>query len=210
MLTRGLENPWGSAHFVTSHDGFPRADITAYEQKHNESNGEDNNDGHNENCSRNWGAEGPSDDPAILAARQRVARSLIATLLMALGTPMLLAGDESLRTQNGNNNAYCQDNEMSWIDWERAESPDCRQTTEFVARVIALRKQHPLLRETRFLFGDREVLPGLYDVGWFDEHGDLLTIEAWQDPEGRAFTPRRAGPGLNCQTEVFLMIPTAK
>jgi len=145
----------------------------------------------------------------MLETRKRVARSLIATLLIALGTPMMLAGDESLRTQNGNNNAYCQDNDLSWIDWERAQAPDGRQMTEFVARVIALRKHHPLLRETRFLFGDREVLPGLFDVGWFDENGDPLTIEAWEDPEGRAFTLRRAGPGLNGETEVLLMMLNA-
>ena len=209
LFNRRFRKPWASINFVTSHDGFTLADVTAYEQKHNEANREDNNDGHNENCSRNWGAEGPTDDPAILATRKRVARSLIATLLMALGTPMMLAGDESLRTQNGNNNAYCQDNEISWINWEHAASPDGRQMTDFVARVIALRKQHPLLRETRFLFGDREVLPGLFDVGWFDEHGDPLTIEAWQDPEGRAFTLRRAGPGLNGETEVLLMMLNA-
>ena len=108
---------------------------------------------------------------------------------------MLLAGDEFGRTQHGNNNAYCQDNEISWIDWEQAEFAARTALTEFVARVIALRKNYPLLRETRFLYGDREVLPGLYDVSWFDERGTALAIEAWQDPEGRALTLRRAGPG---------------
>jgi isoamylase len=129
--------------------------------------------------------------------------------MIALGTPMLLAGDETLRTQRGNNNAYCQDNDISWIDWDLADSSEGQRMTEFVARVIALRKHHPLLRETRFLFGDREVLPGLFDVSWFDEHGDPLTIDAWQDPEGRAFTLRRAGPGLNGETEVLLMMLNA-
>jgi isoamylase len=209
LFNRRFRKPWSSVNFVASHDGFTLADIVAYEQKHNEANGENNNDGHNENCSSNWGAEGPSDDPAILETRARVARSLVATLFMALGTPMLLAGDESCRTQHGNNNAYCQDNELSWIDWERAGSDEGRKMTEFVARVIALRKQHPLLRETRFLFGDREVLPGLYDIGWFDERGFPLTIEAWQDPEGRALTLRRAGPGLDGKTEVLLMMLNA-
>ncbi|WMY11181.1 glycogen debranching protein GlgX [Paraburkholderia phenoliruptrix] len=209
LFNRRFRKPWASINFVASHDGFTLADITAYEHKHNEANREGNRDGHNENCSSNWGVEGPTDDPAILDTRKRVARSMIATLLIALGTPMLLAGDESLRTQDGNNNAYCQDNEISWIDWERAESPDGRQMTEFVSRVVALRKRHPLLRETRFLFGDREVLPGLFDVGWFDENGDPLTIEAWEDPEGRAFTLRRAGPGLSGETEVLLMMLNA-
>ncbi|MBN3846743.1 glycogen debranching protein GlgX [Paraburkholderia sp. Ac-20342] len=209
LFNRRHRKPWASINFITSHDGFTLADVTAYEQKHNEANQEDNNDGHNENCSRNWGVEGPSDDPAILATRRRVSRSLIATLLVALGTPMLLAGDEALRTQFGNNNAYCQDNEISWLDWPLADSPEGRRMTEFVARMVALRKRHPLLRETRFLFGDREVLPGLFDVGWFDEHGDPLTIEAWEDPEGRAFTLRRAGPGLNGETEVLLLMLNA-
>ncbi|MGF6607981.1 isoamylase [Paraburkholderia sp. WSM4175] len=209
LFNRRHRKPWASINFVTSHDGFTLADVTAYEKKHNEANLEDNNDGHNENCSRNWGLEGATDDPAILATRRRVSRSLIATLMIALGTPMLLAGDEALRTQRGNNNAYCQDNDLSWIDWDLADSPEGQRMTEFVARVIGLRKRHPLLRETRFLFGDREVLPGLFDVGWFDEHGDPLTIEAWQDPEGRAFTLRRAGPGLNGETEVLLLMLNA-
>jgi isoamylase len=131
---------------------------------------------------------------------------MIATMLVSLGTPMLTAGDELGRTQQGNNNAYCQDNALSWIDWALEETDRGRRMTDFFARMIALRKAHPLLRETRFLFGDREVLPGLYDVGWFDEHGDPLTIEAWQDPQKRAFTLRRAGPGLNGETEVLLLM----
>ncbi|HEY3596743.1 MAG TPA: glycogen debranching protein GlgX [Paraburkholderia sp.] len=209
LFNRRFRKPTASLNFLASHDGFTLADLVSYEQKHNEVNGENNNDGHNENYSANWGAEGPTDDPTIVETRARVARSMMATLFIALGTPMLLAGDESGRTQSGNNNAYCQDNEISWLDWDQAGSPDGRKMTAFVTRMIALRKQHPLLRETRFLVGDREVLPGLYDVGWFDERGDPLTIEAWQDPEGRAFTLRRAGAGLDGQTEVLLMMLNA-
>ena len=209
LFNRRGRKPWASVNFVASHDGFTLADLTAYEHKHNEANTEDNNDGHNENCSRNWGIEGPTDDPAILETRARVARSMVATLFVALGTPLFLGGDEFGRTQEGNNNAYCQDNEISWLDWERAALPNGARMTEFVSRVIALRKAHPLLRETRFLFGGHEVLPGLYDVGWFDERGEPLTIEAWQDPEGRALTLRRAGPDLNGQTEVLLMMLNA-
>ncbi len=134
-------------------------------------NKEGNNDGHNENCSTNWGVEGPTDDPEILETRARVARALVATNLLSLGTPMLLGGDEFGRTQHGNNNAYCQDNEISWMDWRLADTPAGRTMTEFIASVIALRKNYPLLREMRFLKGDKEVLPGLYDVGWFDERG---------------------------------------
>jgi isoamylase len=154
-------------------------------------------------------AETAAAAAAIEETRARVARSMIGTLLIALGTPMLLAGDEACRTQRGNNNAYCQDNALSWIDWDLAETPEGRRMTAFVTRMIALRKHHPLLRETRFLVGDREVLPGLYDVGWFDERGEPLSIEAWQDPEGRAFTLRRAGPGLDGETEVLLMMLNA-
>ncbi|SIT43088.1 glycogen debranching enzyme [Paraburkholderia piptadeniae] len=209
LFNRRFRKPTASINFVASHDGYTLADLVSYTQKHNEMNGENNNDGHNENCSSNWGVEGPTDEPAVAETRERVARSLIATLFIALGTPMMLAGDEMGRTQRGNNNAYCQDNEISWMDWERATLPHGRKMTMFFARMIALRKQHPLLRENRFLFGDREVLPGLYDVGWFDEQGEALTIEAWQDPEGRAFTLRRAGPGLNEETEVLLMMLNA-
>jgi isoamylase len=122
---------------------------------------------------------------------------------------MLLAGDEGGRTQHGNNNAYCQDNEISWLNWAHAALPENRKMSAFVARMVALRKHHPLLRENRFLFGDREVLPGLSDVGWFDERGEPLSIEAWQDPEGRALTLRRAGAGLNGETEVLLMMLNA-
>jgi glycogen operon protein len=154
-------------------------------------------------------AEAAAAAAAIEETRARVARSIIGTLFIALGTPMLLAGDEACRTQRGNNNAYCQDNEISWIDWTLARSPEGQRMTAFVTRMIALRKHHPLLRETRFLVGDREVLPGLYDVGWFDERGEPLSIEAWQDPEGRAFTLRRAGPGLDGETEVLLMMLNA-
>ncbi|CAN7633399.1 glycogen debranching protein GlgX [Caballeronia sp. LjRoot29] len=206
LFNRRMRKPWASVNFVSSHDGFTIRDVTSYEQKHNEANKEGNNDGHNENCSSNWGVEGPTDDPEILETRGRVARALIATNLLSLGTPMLLGGDEFGRTQHGNNNAYCQDNEISWIDWAQAESPDGRTMTDFVARVIALRKNYPLLREMRFLQGDREVLPGLYDVGWFDESGTALSIDAWQDPEGRALTLRRAGPGLNGEIDVILIM----
>ncbi len=209
LFNRRFRKPTASVNFVTSHDGFTLADLVSYSHKHNEVNKENNNDGHNENFSSNWGVEGPTDEPAVVETRERVSRSLITTLFVALGTPMMLAGDEMGRTQRGNNNAYCQDNEISWIDWERAALPHGRKMTMFFARVIALRKQHPLLRENRFLFGDREVLPGLYDIGWFDEQGEPLTIEAWQDHEGRAFTLRRAGPGLNGETEVLLMMLNA-
>ncbi|CAM2184468.1 limit dextrin alpha-1,6-glucohydrolase [Paraburkholderia sacchari] len=209
LFDKRTRRPWASLNFVTSHDGFTLADLVAHEHKHNEANGEDNRDGHNENWSANWGAEGPTDDPAILDARARVVRSMLATLFVALGTPMLLAGDEADRTQLGNNNAYCQDNELSWLDWTLAATPQGEAMTAFVARAIALRRDHPLLRQTHFLFGDRDVLPGVHDVDWFDEHGAPLSPEAWQDPEARAFAMRRAGPGLDGEIEVLLMMLNA-
>ncbi|MGV2290918.1 glycogen debranching protein GlgX [Trinickia sp. YCB016] len=206
LFNRRFRKPWASVNYVASHDGFTLGDVVSYEHKHNEANGEENRDGHNENWSANWGAEGLTDDAVVNATRARVARSILATVFTSLGTPMLAAGDEFLRTQQGNNNAYCQDNEISWLDWNQAATPEGRTMTAFTARLIALRKHHPLLRETRFLRGDDEVLPGINDVGWFDERGEPLTSEAWQDPERRALTLRRAGPGLDGEIEVLLMM----
>jgi isoamylase len=191
---------------VASHDGFTLADVVSYEHKNNAANGENNGDGHNENFSANWGAEGPTDDPAIRATRARVARSMLATLFTSLGTPMMAAGDEFGRTQRGNNNAYCQDNELSWLDWDQAESDDGRALTAFVGRLSALRLAHPLLRATHFLDGAHDVLPDMKAVGWFDEHGEPLTNEAWQAPEGRALTLRRAGADENGAIEVLLLM----
>ncbi|PLZ01002.1 glycogen debranching enzyme GlgX [Burkholderia sp. WAC0059] len=209
LFDRRMRRPWASLNFVASHDGFTLADLVAYEHKHNEANGEENRDGHNENASANWGAEGPTDDPGIADTRARVARSMLATLLVSLGTPMLLAGDELGRTQRGNNNAYCQDNDTSWLDWTLADTPAGQTMRAFVGRAVALRRAHPLLRETRFLFGEREVLPGVRDVAWFDEHGEPLSPQAWQDPEARAFALRRAGPGPDGETEVLLLMLNA-
>jgi isoamylase len=209
LFDKRRRRPWASINFISSHDGFTLADLVAYDHKHNEANGEENRDGHNENWSKNWGAEGPTEDPAILDTRARVARSMLATLFVALGTPMLLAGDEACRTQQGNNNAYCQDNEISWVDWTLAESPEGEALTAFAARAIALRREHPLLREARFLFGEREVLAGVHDIDWFDERGEGLSPEAWQDPEGRALALRRAGPGLDDELEVLLIMLNA-
>jgi isoamylase len=206
LFDHRFRRPWASVNYLASHDGFTLADLVSYEQKHNDANGENNADGHNENCSANWGAEGPTDDPEIVATRARVTRSMLATLFTSLGTPMISAGDEFGRTQGGNNNAYCQDNEISWLDWRAAEAGEGQALVAFVARLIALRKRHPLLRATRFLHGVDDVLPGIKDVGWFDERGQPLTDEAWQDPEGRALTLRRAGAGMTGEIEVLLLM----
>src|SRR6185437_12511364 len=132
---------------------FTLADTVSYEERHNEANGEGNADGHRETLSCNWGVEGPTDDPAILATRARVRCSMLMTLFFAHGTPMLLAGNEFGRTQNGNNNAYCQDNEVSWVNWNQMNSPEGQQMTAFVARLIAIRHQYRVLRSRHFLHG---------------------------------------------------------
>lgn len=193
LFDRMARRPWASVNYAASHDGFTLADVVSYAQRHNEANGEDNRDGHGENYSANWGVEGPTDDPNILAVRGRLQRAMLATVMFSLGTPMLLAGDEFGRTQNGNNNAYCQDSEISWLDWEKAQSPDGAALTALVMRLIALRKAYPVLRCRNYLYGKIEEAPGIHDIDWFDEHGTALTDEAWNKAEELCLVVRRAG-----------------
>ena len=141
--------PWASINFVTAHDGFTLADLVSYDHKHNEANGEGNKDGTDDNRSWNCGAEGPTDDPEILALRARQARNFLATLALSLGVPMLLGGDELGRTQQGNNNAYCQDNEISWYDWENVDA----DLLAWTRAVVNLRRDHPVFRRRRFFQG---------------------------------------------------------
>jgi glycogen operon protein len=157
--------PWSSINFVTCHDGFTLWDLVSYTTKHNEANGEDNRDGVSENHSWNWGVEGASGDEVILGLRRRVAKNALAILLLSQGTPMLLAGDEMLRTQQGNNNAYCQDNELSWLDWSLLEKN--RDFYEFVRSLLARRKAHPSLRRRAFFEGVDRDRDGIADVSWF-------------------------------------------
>jgi glycogen operon protein len=164
--------PWASVNFLTAHDGFTLNDLVSYNERHNEANGEDNRDGHSDNRSYNLGAEGPTEDAGIRAARERQKRNLIATLLLSHGAPMLLAGDEFGRTQNGNNNAYAQDNEISWLHWDKIDEAG-QALTEFVRETIALRKQQPLLRRDNFRDG--------MIVEWLNPAGGLQTDEAWND-----------------------------
>jgi isoamylase len=191
LFDRRARRPWASVNFVTSHDGFTLADLTAYEQRHNEANLENNQDGHGENLSRNWGAEGETDEPAIEEMRWRVRRSMLVTLLGSHGTPMMLGGDEFGRSQQGNNNAYCQDNELSWFDWEAARSPEGEKMIRFAARLIGIRRRHKLLRSRRYLYGE-EVAPGLPDIDWWDERGMRLDQSDWDNAEGRALIMRLA------------------
>ncbi|BAQ45674.1 glycogen debranching protein GlgX [Methylobacterium ajmalii] len=177
--------PWASVNFITAHDGFTLADTVSYNEKHNAANGEDNRDGHSHNLSYNYGAEGPTDDPEIRAVRLRQMRNLLATLLLSRGTPMLLAGDEFARTQRGNNNAYCQDNEISWIDWEGI-GEDERDLAEFTQRLLILRKSLPMLSRGRFLTGAYDAELGVKDVSWLTPSGTEMTPENWNDGGARA------------------------
>ena len=185
---------WASVNYLASHDGFTLQDVVSYKERHNVANGEDNRDGHGDNFSGNWGVEGATDDPTLLALRARVKHAMLATLFVSHGTPMLLAGDEIGRTQQGNNNAYCQDNEVSWIDWSLATTPEGRALTEFTARLIALRARYPVLNSDRFLHGATEPLDGIRDASWFDEQGRELTPQAWNDPVAQLLALRRAEP----------------
>jgi glycogen operon protein len=173
--------PFASINFITAHDGFTLADLVSYEQKHNEANQEDNRDGTDDNRSWNSGAEGPTDDEEIVALRARRQRNFLTTLLVSQGTPMLLGGDEIGRTQHGNNNAWCQDSEVSWYDWELG--PASRQLHAFTRRLIALRRAHPVFRRQTFLRGRELKGSGLPDVWWFRGDGMKMTRRDWQDGE---------------------------
>jgi isoamylase len=177
--------PINSINFVTCHDGFTLYDLVSYNEKHNEANGEHNRDGVTDNLSWNCGLEGETDDPEILALRKRQAKNFMAILLLSQGVPMFLAGDEVLRTQQGNNNAYCQDNELSWFDWTLIERNG--DMLRFVKRLIAFRKRHSCLTRNRFLTGKTANGGSLPDVSW---HGMTLNEPLWNDPTAQmlAFT----------------------
>jgi isoamylase len=192
LFDHGARRPWASINYIASHDGQTLEDLVSYEGKHNEANGEDNRDGHSDNHSRNWGVEGPTDDAHILPTRQRVKRSMLMTVFMSLGTPMLMAGDEFGRTQKGNNNAYCQDNEISWVDWSLLENSSGAELATFVCRLAELRRKHPIIRSGAYLYGQQELAPGVHDLDWFDERGQTLSEGDWENPDGRALVMRRA------------------
>jgi glycogen operon protein len=189
----GARKPWASVNYVASHDGMTLHDLVSYAHKHNEANGEDNADGTSENYSSNWGMEGPSDDERIAELRERTKRAMLVTLFTSLGTPMLLGGDEFGRTQQGNNNAYCQDNEISWLDWQRGSLPANATLAAFAERLIALRRHYGIFRSRHFLHGRDEILPGVLDVEWLDERGQRLSPEDWSNGEGRALVMGLAG-----------------
>ncbi|MFZ1870173.1 MAG: glycogen debranching protein GlgX [Steroidobacteraceae bacterium] len=186
--------PHASINFITAHDGFTLEDLVSYNEKHNEANGEDNRDGANENRSWNCGAEGASDDPAIRALRARQKRNLIATLLLSQGVPMVLAGDDLGHTQHGNNNAYCQDNELSWLDWELDAEREA--FLEFTSGLIAMRRRHPVFSRRRFLQGDTVTGDGLREIIWLGPDGREMTEADWGLPFARCLGLYLAGAAI--------------
>jgi glycogen operon protein len=175
--------PFASVNFITAHDGFTLRDVVSYDHKHNQDNDEDNRDGTDHNISWNHGCEGATDDEEIRELRLRQMRNLLATLLFSQGTPMLLAGDEFGRTQHGNNNAYCQDNELSWVDWDIDE--EGQGLIAFTRRLIALRRAYPILRRGRFFVGHYNEELGVKDVTWLAPGGEEMTEDHWHDGEAR-------------------------
>ncbi|MDT0455335.1 glycogen debranching protein GlgX [Streptomyces sp. DSM 41527] len=178
----GGRRPYASVNFITAHDGFTLRDLVTYEHKRNADNGEGNRDGTGDNRSWNCGAEGESDDREVRALRRRQLRNLLTTLLLSTGVPMLVAGDEMGRTQHGNNNAYCQDNETSWLDWSLLDDPEWRPLAGLAARLIALRRAHPVLRRRAFFSGRPHQQGGLRDLAWFTADGTEMTEQDWYTP----------------------------
>jgi len=173
--------PWASINFITVHDGFTLQDLVSYNSKHNEANGEDNRDGSDAGNSWNYGVEGPTYDPGVIALRDRQKRNLLATLLLSLGVPMLLAGDEIGRTQGGNNNAYCQDNDISWFDWEHIR-PEDAALRRFVRYLIHFRRRHRVFSRPRFFRGEVLSEAGVKDITWVTPSGEEATAEDWNNP----------------------------
>ncbi len=190
--------PFASINFVTAHDGFTLRDLVSYNEKHNDANGEGNNDGESHNRSWNCGVEGPTDDPEVLGLRARQQRNFLATLLLSQGTPMVLHGDELGRTQNGNNNTYCQDNELSWIDWDTMDGP----LTEFVAAVTQLRHQHPTFRRSNFFDGrpvemdEDDAGRPMPDIAWLNTDGSPMKPADWDEPLSRSLGMWLNGHGI--------------
>jgi isoamylase len=190
-------DPFASINFVTAHDGFTLRDLVSYNDKHNEANGEENEDGTDDNRSWNHGAEGETDDEAVLALRARQQRNFLATLLLSQGVPMLLGGDELGRSQDGNNNAWCQDNEISWFDWSSADG----ELLEFVRRVIRLRREHPVFRRQSFLSGSASPRSGLPDVWWFRPDGRRMTQRDWTNPDTKTLGVFLNGQEIHARTD---------
>jgi glycogen operon protein len=183
LYARSGRRPYASVNFVTAHDGFTLQDLVSYNGKHNEANGEDNRDGTDNNRSWNCGAEGATTDPEVNQLRARQKRNFIATLFLSQGVPMLLAGDEIGHTQLGNNNAYCQDNATSWLDWDPGHVDS--ELLAFVQRMIALRKDHPVFRRRNFFQGRQIRGAGIKDIAWLRPDGNEMTDEEWNQEFAR-------------------------
>ncbi len=215
LYERGGRRPHASINFITAHDGFTLCDLVSYNEKHNETNGEDNRDGSDHNLSWNCGVEGPSDDTAVLALRARQQRNLLATLLLSQGVPMLQAGDEIGRTQHGNNNAYCQDNELSWVDWN-LDQPG-RDLLEFTQLLSRLFHKHPVLRRRKFFQGRQIRGSEVKDLAWFRPDGLEMIDEDWRNWHTRCLGLRLAGDaieeldarGARIRDHTFLMLLNA-
>ena len=187
--------PYASINFVTAHDGFTLADLVSYEDKHNEANGEQNRDGESHNLSLNHGVEGPTADTRILEVRGRQRRNFLTTLMMSIGVPMISGGDEVGRTQHGNNNAYCQDHEISWTHWDL--SPEQRDFLAFTRRVIQIWKENPVLRRRKFLQGRRTHIGGVSDITWLASGGEEMTDQQWSSPAVRTLGMRLNGDAID-------------
>ncbi|GAA2603784.1 glycogen debranching protein GlgX [Streptomyces axinellae] len=209
----GGRRPYASVNFITAHDGFTLRDLVSYEHKRNEANGEGNRDGTGDNRSWNCGTEGESADADVLALRARQSRNLLTTLLLSTGVPMLVAGDEMGRTQGGNNNAYCQDSPVNWIDWSLPEDPYRRGLLDLTRRLLRLRREHPVLRRSAFFSGHAQGAEGLRDLAWFTSRGREMTEADWYAPgatlamylSGRGI-PERGPAGEPVRDDSFLCI----
>ncbi|HEX8118219.1 MAG TPA: hypothetical protein VF521_13170, partial [Pyrinomonadaceae bacterium] len=195
LYERGGRRPYASINFVTAHDGFTLRDLVSYNVKHNEANQEENRDGHDHNISWNCSVEGPTDDPEVNAMRARQQRNFLATLLLSQGVPMLVAGDEHGRTQGGNNNAWCQDNEISWVDWEWDEQG--RDLLEFTRQLIRVFHQHPVLRRRKFFQGRPVRGAEIKDISWFRPDGQEMTDNDWRNEQARSLAVRLAGDAID-------------
>jgi isoamylase len=211
LYRRSGRRPFASINYVTSHDGFTVRDLVSYERKHNEANGEDNADGNDDNRSSNSGVEGETNDPAVITRRLRQVRNLLTTLVLAAGVPMMLGGDERGRTQGGNNNAYCQDNEISWVSW--ADEGAWAQLHRTVRTLLRIRREHPVFRRSTFFSGALDPAGGRRDVGWFGPWGEEMDDAAWHDSSLRTLgmflagerTGRRTAAGEPVHDDSFLL-----
>jgi glycogen operon protein len=195
LYERSGRRPYASINFVTAHDGFTLRDLVSYNEKHNEANGEGNRDGHDHNISWNCGAEGETSDPEVNAMRARQQRNFLATLLLSQGVPMLVAGDETGRTQGGNNNAWCQDNELSWVDWNLDEQQ--RDLLEFTRQLIRIFHQHPVLRRRKFFHGRQIRGAEIKDISWFRPDGREMNEDDWRNEQARSLAVRLSGDAID-------------